>query len=83
MAPFQNMLIFKSILRDIFAGLPDVPGTNRTHSAKPRGMDIEVALEHKAMDKNLIPTKLWLQKCMQLYAISQVHHGKNFHSDFL
>ncbi|KAL5009692.1 hypothetical protein ScPMuIL_011997 [Solemya velum] len=71
----ENMLIFKNILRDIFAGLPDVPVTAQAHSAKSRGLDIEVALEHKALDKNLIPNKTWLQKCIQLYNISQVHHG--------
>ena len=74
---FQSSQIFKSILKDIFSGLPEPPPIIGTISARSRGFDIEAALESKAKEKGLVPHKPWLSKCNQLYNLSSVHHGKN------
>ena len=70
------MAIFKNILKDVFANLPESPFIPPAHSARSRGFDIEAALEKKALEKGLVPHKPWINKCMQLFNISHVHHGK-------
>ncbi|KAK3577475.1 hypothetical protein CHS0354_032326 [Potamilus streckersoni] len=71
----ENMIIFKSILKDVFAGLPEAPPHSLGQSARSRGIDLEASLETQAAEKNLIPHKPWINKCMQLFSMSQVHHG--------
>ena len=70
------MQIFKNIVRDTFAALPEPPPVIGTISARTRGFDIDQALENKAKERGLIPHKPWLSKCNQLYNLSSVHHGK-------
>ncbi|XP_067674368.1 uncharacterized protein [Haliotis asinina] len=71
----ENMALFKTIVKDCFAGLPDAPLGQPIGSARSRGMDIEAALESKAMDAGLIAHKPWLNKCTQLYSLSQAYPG--------
>jgi len=72
----QALPIFKSVLKDMFAGLPEPPpATALTISARTRGVDIEQALETKAKERGLIPHKPWLAKCVQLFNLSNSHHG--------
>jgi hypothetical protein len=73
---FQHLPIFKQIIKDVFAGLPEPPGgVNTAVSALSRSYDVETALEKTASEYGLIPHKAWRDKCMQLYSISQVHQG--------
>lgn len=72
----QNNKVFKNILDDVFTGLPDAPQLKNTHSARSRGIDIELALKHKAVDKGLSAHDPWISRCKQLYEISQVYHGR-------
>ena len=72
----QNVKLFKTIVEDVFAGLPEPPNVTQLQSAKSRGIDIEVSLKQKAQDKGLIAHDAWIAKCKQLHNISQVHHGK-------
>jgi len=72
----QAMPIFKAILKDCFHGLPDPPAAIGGISARTRGFDIDMALETKAKERGLIPHKPWLAKCVQLYNLSSVHHGR-------
>lgn len=74
--PFQTLPIFKNIVKDTFAALPEPPPVIGAISARTRGFDIDLALETKAKDRGLIPHKPWLSKCNQLYNLSSVHHGK-------
>ncbi|XP_052089132.1 uncharacterized protein LOC127725852 isoform X10 [Mytilus californianus] len=71
----ENNKVFKNILDDVFTGLPDAPQLKNTHSARSRGIDIELALKHKAVDKGLSAHDPWISRCKQLYEISQVYHG--------
>ncbi|CAH1799095.1 unnamed protein product [Owenia fusiformis] len=71
----ESLNIFRHIVRDIFYGLPEPPTTNTAASARTRKFDVEAALEQTASENNLVAHKLWLDKCMQLYNVSQVHHG--------
>lgn len=73
---FQNMKIFKHILNDIFAGLPDTPTVHQIPSARSRGFDVELVLKQKSVDKGLVAHDPWIERCKQLYNISKVHHGK-------
>ena len=73
---FQNMPVFKNILKDTFAGLPDPPPSMATISARTRNYDLDMALDAKAKEKGLVPHKPWLTKCNQLYNLASVHHGK-------
>ncbi|XP_076466964.1 uncharacterized protein LOC143298129 [Babylonia areolata] len=69
----ENLSLFKTILKDCFLGLPDPPSS--LVSAKSRSFDMEAAIENKAQDLGLIAHKPWVARCMQLYNLSQVHHG--------
>ncbi|XP_052708586.1 uncharacterized protein LOC128183562 isoform X10 [Crassostrea angulata] len=71
----QNMKIFKHILNDIFAGLPDPPTVHQIPSARSRGFDVELVLKQKSVDKGLVAHDPWIERCKQLYNISKVHHG--------
>ncbi|KAJ8314952.1 hypothetical protein KUTeg_007102 [Tegillarca granosa] len=71
----ESMKTFKSIMDDVFAGLPEPPQMSQAPSARSRGFDIEISIKHKAVDKGLIAHKAWVNKCVQLYNISQVHSG--------
>ncbi|KAL4232681.1 hypothetical protein ACF0H5_007369 [Mactra antiquata] len=71
----ETMQIFKNIIKDTFAALPDPPPIIGAISARTRGFDIDLALETKAKDRGLIPHKPWLSKCNQLYNLASVHHG--------
>ncbi|XP_060567478.1 dynein axonemal heavy chain 5-like [Ruditapes philippinarum] len=71
----ETMQIFKNIVKDTFAALPDSPPVIGTISARTRGFDIDQALENKAKERGLIPHKPWLSKCNQLYNLSSIHHG--------
>jgi hypothetical protein len=70
------MKIFKHILDDVFAGLPDPPVVHQIPSARTRGFDVELVLKQKCMDKGLVSHEPWIERCKQLYNISKVHHGK-------
>jgi hypothetical protein len=72
----QNLTLFKTIVKDCFQGLPDPP--SNVLSAKLRTFDMEAAIENKAQDLGLVAHKPWVAKCMQLYSLSLVHHGKCF-----
>lgn len=74
---FQNMALFKTIVKDCFAGLPDAPLGQTIGSARSRGIDIESALDNKAMDAGLIAHKPWINKCTQLYSLSQAYPGNS------
>ncbi|XP_023932047.1 dynein heavy chain 5, axonemal-like isoform X1 [Lingula anatina] len=69
----DNYTIFKQIVKDVFSGLPET--TKQSYSARSRSYDIEMAVEQTAREEGLIPHKRWLEKCMQLYNVSQIHHG--------
>lgn len=69
------MVTFKSIVKDVFAGLPEPPAASRAMSGIARTVDIDQALEQKATDSGLVPHKAWLNKCLQLFTVSQVHNG--------
>ncbi|XP_025098007.1 LOW QUALITY PROTEIN: dynein gamma chain, flagellar outer arm-like [Pomacea canaliculata] len=69
----EDLSIFRTIVKDCFVGLPDPPTT--VSSAKSRTIDIESAIESKAQSLGHIAHKPWIAKCMQLYNLSQVHHG--------
>ena len=45
-------------------------------SAHTRTLDVESALESTARDNGYVAHKPWVEKCMQLYNVSQVHQGK-------
>ena len=69
-------MVFCKIVKDVFAGLPDIPsGGVNAMSAKSRSQDVESALTATATDHGLVPEKQWVDKAMQLYAVSQVHQG--------
>lgn len=70
------MKIFKHILDDVFAGLPDPPVVHQIPSARTRGFDVELVLKQKCIDKGLMSHEPWIERCKQLYNISKVHHGK-------
>lgn len=72
----QNNKVFKNILDDVFTGLPDAPPPKNTFSARSRGMDVELALKQKAVEKGLSAHEPWISRCKQLYETSQVYHGK-------
>ncbi|XP_053397319.1 dynein axonemal heavy chain 5-like isoform X6 [Mercenaria mercenaria] len=71
----ETMQIFKNIVKDTFAALPEPPPVIGAISARTRGFDIDQALEAKAKERGLIPHKPWLSKCNQLYNLSSIHHG--------
>ena len=88
----QNYNLFKAILKDCFANLPNPDGGGKSSargrglpSAKMRGVpsakatrniiDIEPALEGKAMEAGLVAHKPWIAKCQQLYTLSQIYNG--------
>ena len=65
-------------MKDIFAGLPEPNnGSSYNISAGPARsvFDLDSGLESSTRDKGLIPHKPFLEKCLQLYNISQVHQG--------
>ena len=70
------MKIFKHILDDVFAGLPEAPTVHQIPSARSRGFDVELVLKQKCVDKGLVAHDPWIERCKQLYNISKVHHGK-------
>ena len=75
---FQNQTIFSQIVKDIFAGLPE-PNSGSSHnitgSHVRAAFDLDAALESSTRDKGLIAHKPFLEKCVQLYNIAQVHQG--------
>ena len=71
---FQHLPVFKQIIRDVFAGLPEPPGINTAMSSISH-YDVESAVEKAASEYGLIPHKAWRDKCMQLYNVAQVHQG--------
>ncbi len=74
---FQHLPIFKSIVKDLFSGLPEPPNSVGMASAHSRFHDMETSLEQTAHQNGLVPHKPWKDKCMQLYNVSQVHQGKS------
>ena len=68
--------MFRSLVKDVFAGLPDSSKDATAASAHSRSSDVEAALESTATENGYVSHKQWLDKCMQLYNVSQVHHGK-------
>ena len=61
----------------MFSGLPEPPSSiGGVMSAHSRTYDVEAAVESTATELGLIPHKPWMDKCMQLYALSHVHQGK-------
>ncbi|XP_064629693.1 uncharacterized protein LOC135488785 isoform X2 [Lineus longissimus] len=71
----ENYNILRQIVRDAFFGLPEPPSPTRAVSAKSKYQDVEAAIIQTAKSKNLIPHRPWLDKCMQLYNVAQVHQG--------
>ncbi|OWF37572.1 Dynein heavy chain 5, axonemal [Mizuhopecten yessoensis] len=72
----RDVKLFKAVLDDVFAGLPEPPSNlSQIQSAKSRGADIDVSLKHKVADKGLVAHDPWMTKCKQLFNISQVHNG--------
>ncbi len=70
-------MIFKQVVRDVFQGLPDAPSQPTTvMSAHSQSIDVEAYLEATAIEGGMVPHKPWMEKCMQLYNISQAHQGK-------
>ncbi|XP_074662754.1 uncharacterized protein LOC141915202 [Tubulanus polymorphus] len=67
--------VFTQIVKDVFQGLPDPPGSHRAISAHTRIQEIELTLHSTAKENGLIPTKDWVDKCIQLYNVSLVHGG--------
>ena len=76
---FQNHAVFRQIVKDIFSGLPEPPASQMAMSAHSRSYDVDSALDATAGEMGLVSHKLWREKCMQLYNISQVHQGKFTH----
>ena len=76
---FQNLLLFRQVVRDVFQGLPEPPmgPPTTTSSMYSRSADIEQALESTASDSGLMAHKPWIEKCIQLYNISQSHQGRH------
>ena len=66
--------MFKSIVKDVFAGLPD-PGRLTAQSALIRSADVESALEVVAKERGLVAHRPWLEKCLHLFNVSQVNSG--------
>jgi len=67
--------LFKTIIKDVFSSLP-VPPEPKTASARAKNVDIEAAIESQAAEKGLVPHKPWMEKCLQLYAVSTVCQGE-------
>jgi len=70
----QHLSTFRSIVKDVFSGLPDL-NHHTTASAKERTADLESALEVTAREHGYGSHKQWIDKCVQLYNVSQVHNG--------
>ncbi|KAF6030091.1 hypothetical protein EB796_011604 [Bugula neritina] len=64
----------ETIIKDVFSSLP-VPPEPKTASARAKNVDIEAAIESQAAEKGLVPHKPWMEKCLQLYAVSTVCQG--------
>uniref|UniRef100_A0A2C9K4Z2 AAA+ ATPase domain-containing protein n=1 Tax=Biomphalaria glabrata TaxID=6526 RepID=A0A2C9K4Z2_BIOGL len=87
----ENQALFKSILKDCFAGLPNSEGQGGKSAGKIRQLgsgkpgtllkldtnahELEPFLEQKAVDAGLIPHKPLIAKCEQLYLLSQIYNG--------
>ena len=71
----QNHAILRQIVKDIFAGLPDYSGRQSNMSVHSRSYDLELAIETTTNEGGLVPHKPWMDKCMQLYQVAQVHQG--------
>ena len=71
----QHLSMFRSIVKDVFSGLPDASTQTARMSAQSRTADIESALELMARERGYVAHKLWIDKCIQLFNVSQVHHG--------
>ena len=72
--------MFNSVVKDIFGGLPDV-SHNLSHFVVPSGhsriaFDLDSALLNATRQKGLIPHKPFMDKCLQVFSMSQVHQGK-------
>ncbi|CAH1226669.1 DNAH5 [Branchiostoma lanceolatum] len=66
----QDLVTFTGILKDTFANLPDANQLTQQFS-----LGVEPAMVHTAQEKGLIPHVPWINKCMSLYKLSQVHKG--------
>ncbi|XP_055889444.1 dynein axonemal heavy chain 8-like isoform X3 [Biomphalaria glabrata] len=87
----ENQALFKNILKDCFAGLPNSEGQGGKSAGKIRQLgsgkpgtllkldtnahELEPFLEQKAVDAGLIPHKPLIAKCEQLYLLSQIYNG--------
>ena len=69
------MSMFKTIVNDVFKGLPEVPAQMFTSAAGLRTPDVEAALLSATEDSGLVPHKPWVDKCIQFHGIAQVHQG--------
>ena len=74
--------MFRQIVKDIFSGLPDPPASQMAMSAHSRSYDVDSALDATATEMGLVSHKLWRDKCLQLYNISQVHQGETNSHNF-
>ncbi|XP_066278010.1 uncharacterized protein [Branchiostoma lanceolatum] len=66
----EDLVTFTGILKDTFANLPDANQLTQQFS-----LGVEPAMVHTAQEKGLIPHVPWINKCMSLYKLSQVHKG--------
>lgn len=65
-------------MKDVFAGLPDFAGGRTSNmSQHSRSFDLDTAIETTANEAGLVAHKPWMEKCMQLYQVAQVHQGEH------
>ena len=73
---FQNLSMFRAIVKDVFAGLPDASRLT-AQSALIRSTDVQSALEVVAKERGIVAHKPWLDKCLHLFNVSQVNSGQS------
>lgn len=73
-AYLQDLSLFKTIVKDMFASLP-VPPEPKSMSARVRNSDVEAAIESQAIERGLVAHRPWIDKCLQLYTVSTVSQG--------
>ncbi|XP_070568705.1 dynein axonemal heavy chain 5-like isoform X4 [Ptychodera flava] len=66
--------ILTHVVKDVFAGLGEPP-TPMSGRARKEQIDVEQAIIQKAQDNGLVPHAPWVNKAMQVYAVSKVSHG--------
>ncbi|CAL1527205.1 unnamed protein product [Lymnaea stagnalis] len=86
----ENQALFKNILKDCFHNLPGADGKSsakarQVGSAKVAARsspkldatlsDLEPALVKKSVEAGLVAHKPWINKCSQLYMLSQIYNG--------